>query len=482
MIGIFKKLNSSLIFILSKYMIYGLQFLNAFFIAFKLGPYYLGVWGFANLVFQYFDQLNLGISHSVNVICSTTKEKKKYISLVVGNSMFLLFLLSIVAIITYSILVIEYDLGSKYQISKYLLVSIIVFSTAYFNSLLTNVVRVYGAINQITIAQAIFPITTSVLLFLFKEERLLDLLLMCYAIVNLFILFFLYLSLPIRISFNLSLRLQKSVLRLALPLFFYNTFFYLIFISTRTFVSSYYSVEDFGYFTFTFSLANIIVLLSESFSFLIWPKLINRFKQFSIDASKQLLVKIRTIYLIFSHLCFYIALLLYPLLSVYFGQFNDTYQSFSLSLVVVTLLSNSFGLQGFLIAKGAQNFLALTSLFSLILNIALGFILIYYYQVTYYNVLIATSIAYLTFNFVLAIKVCKFLFLPEDRLLNVLRIGFDISILVPFFIAVIIIIMDLHFLMILIPLFAFFVLNIKKMLFSIRNIKMLFQNPDIFNI
>lgn len=482
MIGILKKLNSSLIFILSKYMIYGLQFLNAFFIAFKLGPYYLGVWGFANLIFQYFDQLNLGISHSVNVICSTAKEKKKYISLVVGNSMFLLFVLSISAIITYSILVIKYDLGSKYQISKYLLVSIIIFSTAYFNSLLTNVVRVYGAINQITIAQAIFPITTAVLLLFFKEEKLLDLLLMCYAIVNVFILLFLYFSLPVIVSFNLSFRLQKSLLRLALPLFFYNTFFYLIFISTRTLVSTYYSVEDFGYFTFTFSLANIIVLLSESFSFLIWPKLINRFKRFSIKDSEQLLVRIRTIYLVFSHLCFYIALLLYPLLSVYFGQFNNTYQSFAISLVVVTLLSNSFGLQGFLIAKGAQNFLALTSLFSLIVNISLGFLLIYYYQVTYYNVLIATSISYLTFNLILAIKVCKFLYASQGRLLNVLRIGFDTSILVPFFIAVIIIVMDLPFLIILLPLIVFVVLNVKKMLFSIKNIKMLFHNPNIFNI
>jgi hypothetical protein len=66
-------------YIASRYLTYAIQCINSLFIAVYLEPYYLGIWGFVTLILQYMNQLNLGISHSVNAIISIHKEKEWYV-------------------------------------------------------------------------------------------------------------------------------------------------------------------------------------------------------------------------------------------------------------------------------------------------------------------------------------------------------------------------------------------------------------------
>ena len=42
--------NPAILYMLSRYGTYAIQFVNSIFIAVYMGPYYLGIWGFINLI------------------------------------------------------------------------------------------------------------------------------------------------------------------------------------------------------------------------------------------------------------------------------------------------------------------------------------------------------------------------------------------------------------------------------------------------
>ena len=80
---------------------------------------------------------------------------------------------------------------------------------------------------------------------------------------------------PRRQSRTLQLQKQKSILQKGLYLFLYNSCFYFILISIRTIISVNYTVEEFGYFTFSFTIANAVMLLLDSFNTILFPKTID---------------------------------------------------------------------------------------------------------------------------------------------------------------------------------------------------------------
>ena len=78
--------NSSFSYIISRYVTYIIQFINSILIAIYLGPIYLGIWGFLNLVIQNLNQMNFGIAHSANTIAAVLKHKLNYISITFLNN------------------------------------------------------------------------------------------------------------------------------------------------------------------------------------------------------------------------------------------------------------------------------------------------------------------------------------------------------------------------------------------------------------
>jgi O-antigen/teichoic acid export membrane protein len=263
--------NKVLHYVFSRYATYFIQFINSLFIAVYLGPYYLGLWGFITLVIRYLNQLNLGISHSVNAIISIHKNKEWYIQKVIGTSLTMLAGLSVVVILFFAgNIVFHWDIGSKYNFSTYAPIVAVIGILAYFNTLFSNIFRVYGRVVEIAINQSAFPILMLITIFIFKGENLLRALIGANFL-SFLLSFFLYLyRTPVKLKPFFISRLIKTIQIKGWHLFIYNTSFYLIVISTSSFVSAYYPVEEFGYFTFAFSLSNIVLLLLQSISFLIF--------------------------------------------------------------------------------------------------------------------------------------------------------------------------------------------------------------------
>src|SRR5690554_6890330 len=151
--------NPAILYVISRYGTYIIQFVNSLFIAVYLGPYYLGIWGFINLVIGYIGQFNLGISHSVNVIISVEKDNDDYVKKIVGNGMTIILLLSLFVILfsmfeKLSII----QIGARYNFSKYILPFTVIALLTHLNAYFSNIFRVYGKIYAIAINQSLYPI------------------------------------------------------------------------------------------------------------------------------------------------------------------------------------------------------------------------------------------------------------------------------------------------------------------------------------
>lgn len=60
-------------------MTYAVQFITSIWVAVKLGPFYLGIWGVILLLINYFKLINFGISNSLTVLLVQHKENKKQV-------------------------------------------------------------------------------------------------------------------------------------------------------------------------------------------------------------------------------------------------------------------------------------------------------------------------------------------------------------------------------------------------------------------
>lgn len=474
--------NKVLHYILSRYLTYILQFINSLFIAIYLGPFYLGVWGFVSLIIQYFAQINFGISHSVNVIASIHKNKKVYVTKIVGTAMTLLLFLSVAAILFFCFNeFLNLNIGSKYNFSYYGPFVCAIAVLSYFNSLLFNIFRVYGRLLEIAFSQSITPILMLITLLFFRGERLLWALVITNFI-SVFLAFIIFLiKSPIKIHPIFNWYLTKIIYRKGLFLFLYNTSFYLIIISTRTLVSVYYPVTEFGYFTFAFSLVNAISLLFDSFSFLIFPKLLNRFASSTKEHILKILDSVRDAYISLSHGLIHLAILLFPCFLSFFPQYELASGAFNMIALTVVLQTNSFGYQGLLIARGKEKLLGLLAFMALFINVLMAFILICLLHVPYSLVILSTLFSYLLYVFLLGFYGRKKLGLTIN-FFSVLKDVYPNRLLIPYLISVFLVMFSCTHIYFILPVLFFILLNHKSLGNIINLAKKIIKNPNLINV
>ena len=474
--------NSSFVYILTRYITYGIQFINSILIAVYLGPLYLGIWGFINLVIQYLSQMNFGIAHSVNTIAAIDKDKEEYISKIVGNAIVIICLLSFLwGLIFFLNYIFGLNFGAKYNFSTYSISIFIIAILTYFNSLFSNILRIYNRISEIAICQSLLPLGILITILIYNNEDLLNALIWCYLI-TIFISFLIYiLRFPIKVEINFNTKIWKIIQKKGWHLFIYNTSFYLILISTRSFVSYFYEVKEFGYFTFSFSLATVLILLLDSFTFLVWPKLLNRLAKLNNFDSNKLILNVRKLYTTTTHGFLHISICLFPYFLMLFPTYNQIFISFSLIALTIVLFTNSFGYQALLIARGKEKVIGILSFLILILNISICYVLVKFLLVSYEYVILATLISYLIYIIFLTVLGRQTLGLN----LNINKIFYDIfptNILIPFVISFFLVLIRVDYYYYLIPLLAFSIVNFKTLLEMKNILKKLVINPNFFEI
>ena len=469
-------------FVFSSYSTYFLQFVNSIFIAIYLGPHYLGIWGFCNLIVGYFSQLNFGIGLSANAIASVHKKNEKYVKMVLGTSISLFLLLSLIVIVLFIFnQIFDLGIGQKYNFLKYSYIILIVIISNYFSGLLSVTFRVYGKLNELIISRLLGPLLTMLILIFFKGESLLNALVLglCFSSVITFLLFLV--KSPFKIKPIINFRLIKKIQHKGWYLFIYNSSFYLIVLSTRSFVSGFYSVNEFGYFTFAFTLANAIFMLLESFSFLIYPKLLNRLATGSKEVISNIVNKIRDIYIVTSHLLVHIGIFIIPFFLKFIPKYENETSVFNMIALTLVLYTNSFGYSGLLIARNKEKQLGKIALSVLVFNIMLLFVFVKIFKVSYSFVILSTLISYIIYVFLIGFMARKHLGLStayKDIFVEI----YPFRLIFPYVISLLITLLNLHNLFFAIPIFIFILLN-GKQLFNLKNdIKNILFNPSIIDI
>jgi O-antigen/teichoic acid export membrane protein len=474
--------NKVLRYVFSRYATYVIQFINSLIIAVYLGPYYLGIWGFINLILQYLSQINLGIAHSTNAIIAIHKNNEWYVQKVIGVSFTMLMGLSIMAILFFSVSqIFGFNIGDKYEFSKYAPIVLMIGILNYFNVLLSNIYRVYGRLFEIAFNQSIFPILMMVVILFFKGQNLLSALVITNYLAFLLSFVFYLIKSPVKIRVLFIKRLFKKIQIKGWHLFVYNSSFYLIMISTRSFISSYYSINEFGYFTFAFTLAHVALLLLESFSFIIYPKMLNRLSSGTTEMIDSLLEKIRSSYITTSHLLIHIVIVFYPLFFWLFPQYEQSKQPFRLLSLTLVLYTNSFGYSGLLIAKGKEKILGYIALASLFINVLMAYLLVRVFDIPFTDVILGTMFTYFCLVFAICCFGRKILCLP-CKISLILKNMFPLQFFIPYILNLYMVLFQIPDVYFVITVILFLICNYK----NIINLKKVFLdiiiNPCVIDI
>lgn len=453
--------NKVVFYMSSRYVTYGMQFIISFIIAAKLGPYYLGVYGFLLLILQYFSQINFGIPHSLNVLIVHNKDDRYQSDKYLANCVWIYFYLSAMIAVLYAILqIFNFEFKGDNYIAKYGLILIIIALLAYFNSLFMMVMRARNKVYALSVVQSMSVIANMSVVFLVTGEALIYALMLSLAlggIVSVIIAIFSGVM-PIRNKSYFSVHTQKIILHKGLYLFIYNSCFYFILISIRSLVSANYSIEEFGIFTFSFTIANAVMMLLDSVSTLIYPKIIHLLSSDDVNVVNDTINKLRVAYISSSHFLIYLALTLYPFFVYLMPKYQGGLMAMNLISLAILMNTNSFGWGTLLIAKNKERISSIISLMSLVINILIGLLLVYVFHVEFSYVVLATLITYLVYSFISVLYGKKIISHDQVSIKEVLVTFFPIRLLIPYMSALLISILSIEKLIIA-PLVIYLLLN-----------------------
>ena len=474
--------NKVVLFLFSRYGTYFIHFINSLFIAVYLGPYYLGIWGFISLITQYLNHINFGIIHSVTAIISVKKNHELYVQKIIGTSLTMLIGLSIIVILFFiSDEVFNLNLGAKYNFSTYVPIVVLIGILGYFNSLFSSIFRVYGRLFEIAFNQTVFPVLILLAIIFYNKDELLWALVGANFLAFLLSFILYIIKTPIKLKPIFIYRLFKLIQIKGWHLFIYNTSFFFIIISTRTFISGFYSVEEFGYFTFAFSLANVVLLLLQAFSFLIFPKMLNRFAAATNNQNVALLEKVRDAYVTTSHLLVHMAILFFPLFLLLFPQYKIASEAFKLIALSIVLYTNSFGYSGLLIAKGYEKKLGRLAFLALVANVIFALILIEIFHVPFTLVILATMLSYFIYVFMQGLMGRKMLKL-NTSIIAVIKDIYPLRLLAPYLLSLVFIFFSVPDMYFIFSLILFLTLNFKVLLKLKDILRTIILKPNFINI
>ena len=472
--------NKIFLYLSTRYIIYATQFIGMILVSTSLGPYNYGRWGFILLMFNYFTIINWGIPSSVNVLLVQNKndigKEKDYISSALVALFTLVGMVFIVAFIYY---IKPFNIFIKYHIGTYFYIICVTAIINYFNDVFGKIYRIKNKLFELSLNQSLFPIYIVLIVFVFSSETLLSALLFGYFILSI-VSFLIYIARK-AISFGGKPRKEYVLLILTKGffLFLYNSCFYLILTTTSTIISIYYSVEDYGYYMFSYSLGHSVLLILDALTFIAFPKIIDIFYRGTKEEIINTMGKIRINYVIFSHGLMYLAFALFPFFMQMIPSYSKALPALCLTALGVLLNTNSFGYNTYLIAQNDEKYIAGVSFVSLVVNVLIC-ILIAYNKAPFYYVVFGMMISYIFFSLLCANRAMKMLNINSNTII-LLRSIFPLSILIPFLLGILIVWGNYYYLSF-IPFLLYFILNIGVIKEIICTFKLLASNPNYIDL
>src|SRR5690554_573629 len=473
--------NKVVMYLATRYLTYFFQFLSSIIIAVKLGPYYFGVWGFLLLLINYFRISNFGVSNAVNILIVQNKENKEKVKNLVLGALACTGILSLM-IILFALYYYLFGIPffQKYEVGVLFYVVCFIAVLTHFNTLLMNIYRIKNRLFEVAVQQSSVPILVLLTCFVFRDKELVYALLGAHVIGNVLtlLIFIFKKQIPWKGSFSVSI--LKAIINKGFYLFLYTICFYLIIVSIKTIISVYYSVEDFGYFTFSYSLANVVLLFLQALTFIVFPKIIDKLKSKDTKSVALLIKNIRVSYVSLAFGLGFLSLIIFPLFLEIVPKYKEALTVMQLSVLTVVLYTNSFGYGTYLMAQNKEKTIAKISSFALLINVSLALGLIHIFHVTYEYVILATTITYILYTY-LCVHFGKRQMGLKDGLLKNFTDCFQLSLLVPYIIAIAVVLSGIKLLLPL-PLIIYIFLNKKAIKEIILKVKTIINKPNVIDL
>ncbi|WP_396596530.1 polysaccharide biosynthesis C-terminal domain-containing protein [Dokdonia sp. R86516] len=483
LLKLFKKTlkNKLIIYLGSRYATYFVQFITSLIIASKLGPTSFGVWGVILLLLNYFRIVNFGVANAYNIFAIQNKSDEIKVKKVTASSLLILTFLSIVIVfiaLYHHFIGFEYIL--KYDLGNLFYYTCIAAILTHFNTLFMNIYRIKNRLFEIGLYQSVIPLILFIVALFSNSDKLLEFLTLSYVAGNIIALIIFIFNGKIPFGEYPSLEWVRKIIDKGIYLFIYNLCFYFILLSIRTLISLEYTVTEFGFFSFSFALANAILMFLQALTFIVFPKVIDKFNTTDKVYVSTLISNIRDSYVAFSFGLVFVAIIFFPVLIYFVPKYAEGLLSLQLIALTIILYTQSFGYNTYLMAQNKERTIAKIALFSLSINLGMACMLIYGFNVAYDKVIIATLVSYFMFAYLAMFFAKKELGLKNSPFSNLKEI-FPLRLLVPYVAALIIIFLELNFFLP-IPLILFIILNKNKLKGVILKLKTIFTKPDIINL
>lgn len=475
--------NKVLLYLATRYITYGLQFITSILLASKLGPELFGRWSFVLLLFTIFNIIDFGTSNSISVLLVQNKDRQEDIKKYIGSAIIINGIMSfMVVILCYTAYIYNFQLLVKYNVQEYLPLVCFVVVASYYNKTISAIYRVYNRLLEVAFYQSVIPVLLFIGIVIFPNINDLWLFVIIYVLGNLLsILLFLT-----RINIIRNIQFDKSYTKVLFEkgfwLFFYNSSFYLIFYLSSFIVSISYSVGIYGKFNFVHTLSNAVILLIDAFSFIIFPKVIDKLKSSDKSICQSNIYNIRVNYTTLVCVMIYGALPLFRLVFYIAPQYSDTDNALCVSALSLIPYAFCFGINSFLIAQNKELNLAIISFVCLIVNTIMISMLVFVFDVDYSLIFISILLSYVLFT-LLCTKAMLALLEEQTGFSDVLRTAFPVRSVVPFCIAVTIALFsccDIIWLMI--PFICFVAMNYRRITIVFGSIVKIINKPTIVDL
>ena len=464
----------------TRYLTFAVQLLSSIYIAVKLGVRYWGIWSFILLTVNIGYQLNWGIGSSTMILMVQNKGDDKLNRSICYNS----FILTIFGMIP-AILFVFYErlfkipLFIKYQTGSMIYGALFVICLYHLNILLMNISRTRNHVFPIAFNQSVFPVICFILMFFFKGERLLHLLLCGYVVAMLASVVIYIKNGYIRLSEKVDLSLCCTILKKGWLLFLYNACFVLIVLTTKMLVSYYYSVAAFGLFAFAFNLASAALLFVDSVTFIAQAKMIDMLQGNDPKTNLKRIEFIRQCYLISITGIICLAIPAFYLLIQFIPKYKDSFSSFVLIILSLELYPICYGYNAYLMAHNKEKIMACLAGLAMLLNAAITWFLASYLHVQIEYCLAGIMVAYLLYVFAVNLITEKTIF-SSWQFKNILRYippYMLVSFVLTFFLQHM---QSLHILWI--PFAVFFAFGYRNIISFVRNVRFFISKSDAMDV
>lgn len=473
--------NNIVWYVSTRYVTYVLTFIVNMYVALFLGPEIYGVWSFFLLVFWYFNIADFGIPQSVQVLLVQNKSEKSRSADIEKTGLSLMFIISILCIVV----AIIYFLFGNIEVTQvqnfewmFYTICICAFIN-FFNSLYEKIYRCKNRLFEIAYKQS------SVVLFmaiavLTSQKELLGALVVSYLIWCITSLAFFLFRGGSNFSGTFSKTIAYTILNKGIFLFFSSSGFILIMMSTKTMINAYYSLEEFGLFSFAYYIGHAVYNCLLAFSTVTITKLIDRYHSPDNNVVLSTIAVVRDNYVSLFHGVIYFAMIFFPFVLSVVPQYSESLVCMNLCALMMLCYVNSFGYSTYLVAINKERILSFIAISSFILNILLGLFLVKVLYVPYELAIICTMCAYFYYTIMCTFWGRKELHLPIS-FGTVIIDSFPIRLLIPFIVAIIVSFSKSQ-LLVAIPFILFVLLNIKTIKSIVNTIRILLNNSKVVDI